>query len=478
MKPKAKGATKAKDRTVHPGVYERGLGTANPYFQVRIRHRGEAHQTQRFPYLPAAHLQGKTKSTTLHQGMKREAALANAIKASSDDKAFFHFYGKPRAQVPSEYVLRDWIQDWVKEACDRVDATTGQPLEHMTERKGGEEDGKQILRVIRTADAYATTHKRASVMDKRVTDLVKDDFAGRHGLLKQLTGRAKKGEKKPPASAATQRRALALLGAVWNHARDNWDMDLPRPWLGAKIQSTEKKTTTRALSLEEMEKVEAALASVARSTLAAIYFLRWTAARAGEMHKLRWENISWPASSNSLKRPMVKFVGTKTPRQGAYRERDVPLVPGAIAALQMLYDKNKGPPKEGIVFPAPQDPKRALSRDTAYQAWVRAIRRAGVPHARLHDLRHTRTTELSADIPKAQAMVITGHSDDRTFNRYTHLEETSVDQIEKGDQRRRKGRDQDPAVVPAQKKSILDMLANLELTPEERMAAIAALAAK
>lgn len=470
--------------TVYKGVYERGIGTANPYFQVRIRHRGSKEESERFPYLPVGAFKGRTKAEVVEQGMKREKALQDAIVAAAKDKSHFHFYGKPKAQLAKEHALRDWIEDWVKEACELTDAKTGQPIEDLPVRKGATEDGKQVLRLVRIADAYATKHNRASVMDRPVTELQRRDITGPHGLLKMLTGRAKKGEEtKPPATPATQRRALALLGMVWNHARDHWDMDIPRPWKDVVIRGVEKGESPRGLNVDEYNRVEEALAEVSPVTLAAIQFLRWTAARAGEMRKLRWEHITWPTKDNALPWPVVKFVGTKTPVQGAYRERDVPLFDGAREALLDLYDpkdqkgKRQGlpPPAFGIVFKAPHSPDQPLSRDTAYQAFVRAVRRANVPHARLHDLRHTRTSELGGDMEQAQAMVITGHTDVRTFMRYTHLNEGSYAKIAAGDAKRRRAKDGED---PESKRSVIDQLKDLDLTPEERMLAIAALAGK
>ncbi|MBH1408337.1 site-specific integrase [Stenotrophomonas maltophilia] len=428
------GTTKQeKTRTAAPGVYERGIGTGNPYFQVKLRSKGQS-ETFRFPYvpgLPAIHEKSRLK------------ALKDAKACKARYESLSHFYDKPVGEIYSEHRLRDWIEAWIRESCERI-GLDGQPLPGMIERKGAKEDSKQIRRLMFIADAYAEKNGTASIMEKSIRSLKKSDFVGKEGLLSMLTGRAPKRanpkvpEKKPEASAATKRRALALLGMVWKHANDLWKAedapDYPKPWAGFEIVSSHHAKTTRALSVPELHRVEEAMKALHPTTLAAIRFLRWTAARAGEMKKLEWQHVFLPTRPGELGE--VLFVGTKTPRRGAYRERRIPLPEGAEDALRSLFTGKK--PEKGLVFQSPTEPTKSISRDSVYQAFVRAVNRAGVPHARLHDLRHTRTTELSKSIQPAQAMAVTGHSDPRTFMRYTHVSSEVAKQISAADKQRQK----------------------------------------
>lgn len=428
------GKTKReKTQTKSPGVYERGIGSSSPYFQVKLRSKGQS-ETFRFPYvpgLPAIHEKSRLK------------ALKDAKACKARYESLSHFYDKPVSEIYSEHRLRDWIEAWIRESCERI-GLDGQPLPGMIERKGAREDSKQIRRLVFIADAYAEEHGTASIMEKSIRSLKKSDFVGKEGLLSMLTGRAPKRanpkvpESKPEASAATKRRALALLGMVWKHANDFWKADdapdYPKPWAGFEIVSSHHAKTTRALSVQEFHRVEEAMKALHPTTLAAIHFLRWTAARAGEMKKLEWQHVFLPTRPGELGE--VLFVGTKTPRRGAYRERRIPLPEGAEEALRTLFTGTK--PGKGLVFQSPTDPTKSISRDSVYQAFVRAVSRAGVPHARLHDLRHTRTTELSKSIQPAQAMAVTGHSDPRTFMRYTHVSSEVAKQISAADRQRQK----------------------------------------
>lgn len=464
---------------VAPGIYERGIGSSKPYFQVKVRSKGQ-NINLTFPYLPAAPdtLQKRGRGRPASKDNRaaltsREVALANAKAAKGKEDAAAHFHKKPLSEVVTERTLRDWMLSYRLEACLR-EGPDGEFLEHMVYRKAGISDAKQVLNLIQIADDHALNHGRISVMEKSMVDLELEDFNHpEFGLIQILTGRPDKknsGSKrafreKPPASAATKRRALSLLNSVYQHAVEYWNLnrEFKKPWDGVIIRATEKKPNTRALTLDELDKVETELLKLHRTVRAAIYFLRWTAARAGEMQKVKWENIKW--SNNPNKASTILFEGTKTPRRGAYREREVPLSEGAIEALKLLFLDGTTPPKEGIIFKAPRDNRRPLARDSVYQAFVRSVQKAGVPHARLHDLRHTRTTEISVDLPTAQAMVITGHSDYRTFVRYTHLNEEAANIINEGDKRRRKRIPEKEPALPALD-SVIKIIDNL--TDSER----------
>jgi len=467
------------------GVYERGVGTSTPYFQVRIRRSGHKEVSKSFPYIPeqVTKLTRRVKDAFKHteKFKTREAAEWAALAYAASEKSTFHFYGKVTSEAMTEATLREWLLNWVREACDRLDADGKTPLTNMPERMGAENDKRAILGYIKMADTYAHALSQKSVVDKRIIDLVRTDFNGPHGLMQMLRGRRIKGSlERSPIARSSQRRFLAMMSIVWGHAREYWNCDVPKPFLGVRLTAKEGKPVARNLTASELDALEVALADVSTVVLAAIHFLRWTGARSGEMRKLRWEHVEWPTKQNGLKYPQVTFVGTKTPRRGAYRERTVVLAHEDMQKpLRILFDPKAGPPKEGIVFPSPTDPTQPLPKKTAYQAWVRAVKRAGLPHARLHDLRHTRTTEMSVTLPKAQAMKITGHTDDRTFQHYTHLAEEAQETIAREDAKRKDRYKQ------SLKKEVLDQetidvksvaLLAENLTQAERMALIAELA--
>ncbi len=206
---------------------------------MRIRHRGQKHETRRFPYLPHPDEKERVRA--------RSKALKDALAAKATEAATYHFYGKPKSQVADEQTLRDWLTAWKFQACELVeDDASHKPLTHLTPRAGAKKDANPIDNLIRIADQNTHKNKRMSLMDKRIVDLERSDFNGPNGLLRMLTGRRPKPTKdepeppKPNASVGTQRRALGIFGAVWNHARDEWNMEITRPWKGVKVIAQKK----------------------------------------------------------------------------------------------------------------------------------------------------------------------------------------------------------------------------------------------
>ncbi|WP_231298553.1 tyrosine-type recombinase/integrase, partial [Stenotrophomonas geniculata] len=74
-------------------------------------------------------------------------------------------------------------------------------------------------------------------------------------------------------------------------------------------------------------------------------------------------------------------------------------------------------PSSGFVFSLDEG-KTSIASDTLTQAWGRAREKAGVTDATLHDLRHTRITELANLLPMHQVMQLSGHKTTQMLTRY------------------------------------------------------------
>lgn len=243
---------------------------------------------------------------------------------------------------------------------------------------------------------------------------------------------------KGSAKAKTKRKLISTFSSVWNHHAEHLGMEPPRPWTKIKIAGDGSKPKARALTKNDLDKLDAELGRLHPTVQGAIEFLRWTGARRGEASKLRWENIKIPTSNLSM--PVVLFERTKAKR-GSYKERFTYLQNEVLATLAYMLtppdkDGNRQKidpetfdwvafpwPKSGWVFPAPKNPKQKIDGGTIYQAFTRSIEHAGVAHASPHHLRHTRATVLSATLTESQAMELLGHDDARTFAIYRHLAE-------------------------------------------------------
>ena len=240
------------------------------------------------------------------------------------------------------------------------------------------------------------------------------------------------------AKPKTKRKLLSLFSAVYSHHAEFHSMKASKPWQDIKVLGDGKESKARALLHREVEKIEAELKRLHPTVRGAIEFLRWTGARRGEAEKLVWENIIWNTGKNSA--PSAHFKRTKAAR-GTYKARFVYLEDGCVCALARMVrpkDEAGNPidyipgefdftgfqwPKKGWVFPAPNTPTQPISGDTIYQAFVRSVAHAGLPHASPHHLRHTKATVLTATVPQAMAQEMLGHDDASTFAIYRHLAE-------------------------------------------------------
>jgi len=97
-------------------------------------------------------------------------------------------------------------------------------------------------------------------------------------------------------------------------------------------------------------------------------------------------------------------------RNGKTGERDVPLTHRAVELLRQLK-----PNRYGELF--------TVKPNSVTQAVRRARHKIGLDDdVRLHQLRHTRCTEVAKKgFNQAQIMAVTGHTDIRSVQRYTHI---------------------------------------------------------
>jgi len=443
-------------------IRERRANSKSPFFEVRFNRKGEVIR-EVFPYIPGRNAP---------PDQDRKAALLRAQTYASQEREAFHIYDTKRSFVGDKLSLRVLIEIFISEALEerRPDGT----LEYAS----AAQTASTLRNAIRQSDAQAARLKQTPMMDLPVETLTLQDFNDKtKGLLSSLRGtrrltteekleRAalKKAGKPlpvlepPPASSDTKRRVMAYLGMVWTYGVAHRNLSPKRPWEGLKIKSDGRESPARTLRPQEYEKIEAAMSHLSTTTLAAIEFLRWTAARSGEMRALNWNCFTWPTPENGLAHPEVTFRRTKSPKRGAPRTRTIQVIPPAVDALRRMVDpwfdaehradpevraamladlKHREVPRqdhpawptEGIVFPAPTKPTQNVSHSVVYQAFTRAVRRAGLPHARVHDLRHHRTTEISSTLLPGQAMAITGHKVLATFMRYTHLDPSVGDRL-------------------------------------------------
>lgn len=237
--------------------------------------------------------------------------------------------------------------------------------------------------------------------------------------LRSVPGGSKiTGEK---LTAATVNRYLASLSSVFNYAMEREIIDV-HPMKGGKVSKLEESAgRTRILNEHE----EASLLAAAKaSTWPMLHlFVRTcltTAARRGEVLRLRWRDLRLDDS--------IAVLGKTKNGQ----PRALPLVSDVKAALAAAAKVR--PLHSDFVFYNPKDPSKVMNPDTV---WRKCRQDAGLLKDRddpldrvyLHTTRHTGVTKmLKGGANLAQAAVVSGHKTLAMLKRYEHL--AAADSVE------------------------------------------------
>ncbi len=97
------------------------------------------------------------------------------------------------------------------------------------------------------------------------------------------------------------------------------------------------------------------------------------------------------------------------------RTRSVPLNDSALWVLEQIGTRDAG----GVVF---ANPETGEAYTPVTHAWYRIRKLAGIPHLRIHDLRHSFASLLvSGGRSLYEVQQILGHSDPKVTMRYAHL---------------------------------------------------------
>lgn len=328
--------------------------------------------TRSFPYDVAA------PASSPHS---KASALARASAFAAGERAALRFERRPASDLPQGQTLDDFLTRYADDVLGGMEDTPDNP----PRRKGYLTERSTIRRLREVAP---------SLLTRPVLELRGEDFKGkgksqpRHSLAAILSG----GDE--PLKPQTIVRYLVFLSGVFSHARETWSMDVPNPLHGL-TSAIEFDGRERLIAPKEWRALLGALRDASPRTIGAIRFLRATGCRRGEAAGLTWDAITWRS-----KPPIALLRDTK-----AGKPRKVPLLPDAVRALAPLR-RGKGKaatwPTSGPVF--------GLRADSLTQAWLRACARAKVEDARLHDLRHTRLTEITRVLPLQDAMKLSGHS--------------------------------------------------------------------
>jgi integrase len=193
---------------------------------------------------------------------------------------------------------------------------------------------------------------------------------------------------------STVNRDLAVLKRLFSLAVD-WGLLDKNPLKKIALYRIEETLMRVVTEEEERSLIEAAAPHFKPVIVVAIN----TGMRRGELLSLRWDEVDLHS-------------GTITVKQSkSGRVRHVPLNKTAQEALASVPE-----PHEGCVFRY-----RGSKINDVKTAFLKAVKRAGIPPCRFHDLRHSFATRLVlAGVDLATVKELMGHASISTTMRYAH----------------------------------------------------------
>ncbi len=210
-------------------------------------------------------------------------------------------------------------------------------------------------------------------------------------------------------SYADVNRDLQILRTVLNFAkRQGWLPVTPFERGETLINIAHERKRDRVLSREEEARLLAACESPTRQHLKSIVIaLVDTALRRGELRGIVWSDVDLDAGVIRVRTMIAKTAKART----------VPITARLRRELKRLKAN------------APDDPDRQVFGvfGDFKRSFAMACLEAGIEGLRIHDLRHTATTRMiEAGMPTAQVMVVTGHTQLATFQRYVSADDDAV----------------------------------------------------
>lgn len=216
--------------------------------------------------------------------------------------------------------------------------------------------------------------------------------------------------------AWTMNNDLKVLSCILKFgAENNYLEEIPKI-RRVKIQ----KKTPRFLSAEEIAKVLAAARASARPMLQLMIF---TGLRKGEVRFLEWSDVDL---EHRLLHVRPKETWSPKTESSA---RTIPLCDPAYQALLAAWERAQNrKEKSSLVFPGRKGPLNDVR-----ESLNGACKRAGIPHVRVHGLRHTFGSQMAmAGADPFAIMKAMGHTDIKTTMIYVSLGKSHIrDQVDR-----------------------------------------------
>lgn len=240
------------------------------------------------------------------------------------------------------------------------------------------------------------------------------------GVIKDwLQSKKSTSEKKKAESLSTLQRILqTAVEQKWLYENPAKDV---HPTAGAR-----KKAARRSYPILTHAQLEAIRAAMPPACAIAVDLGAWCALRSGEVCALRRKDIDLVEGVIKVRRAVKQgvrgewFEGSPKSAAGV---RDVALPPSILARLKDHMSKYVQSSREALLIHYPGKPDEFLRGKHLKNRFDKAVKAAGLPRMRFHDLRHTGLTAFArAGATAAELMHRAGHSDIQTAMIYQHAE--------------------------------------------------------
>lgn len=210
-----------------------------------------------------------------------------------------------------------------------------------------------------------------------------------------------------PYKPASINREIEVMRRIYNLAMREEMVSRNPCWKVTRL--SERNTRDRVLSQEEKENLLKVLPHHAVDVVTTAYH---TGMRAGEIFKMTWDRVNMKEGYFSL---TPKDTKTGEPRH-VYFNGEVRSILERLGKVRSL--------SHNFVFTFKGKPLKSIK-----VCLGRALKKAGITNFRLHDLRHTFTTNArKAGVDKTVIMKLTGHKTLSMFTRYNSVDEADAKQ--------------------------------------------------
>ena len=319
----------------------------------------------------------------------------------------------------SERAARRELRRFVDEASyARIHAGS---LSELLDRWFETASGDWAPSTTRETKSLVEHHLKPHLGHLPLTKLTTADIDGFYAYLRRGGGR----DGRALAPGTVHRVHVVLHRALAQAVRWEWI------WLNPASQASPPRYVPAEIRPPSAaEVVELVTQASESSPSLGLFFLlaATTGARRGELLALRWRDVDLDSGSLSIQRSLIEgpdgpvLAPTKT-----RRSHKVALDESSTAALKAQLDRSSVGVSESdrgdrYVFSLKSDGLKPWRPNWVTKAFIRCRSKAGLPHFRLHDLRHFMATEmLDGGVPIAVVSSRLAHArTSTTLNVYAH----------------------------------------------------------